>query len=154
MYKIIRTTSTHKDFINLVRALDSEIAIYNGEDNEFYSQFNTIDSLKHTVVAYNDSLPIACGAYKPIQLEFSEKRSVEIKRMYVLPEFRGKGAAGLLLSEIESWASELNYDSCILETGKFLKRAVALYTKSGYSVIPNYGQYKDMPESICFEKQI
>lgn len=154
MFTTTRTSSSHFNFEKLVNALDAELAIYNGEDNEYYSQFNTIDSLKHAIVINQESLPIACGAFKPIILENSSHKSVEIKRMYVLPEYRGKGAAILLMGELEKWAAELGYHSCILETGKFLKRAVALYQKSGYNVIPNYGQYADMPESVCFEKQL
>lgn len=154
MYSITRDNSSNPNFIKLVKALDAELAIYNGDDNEYYSQFNTIDTLNHTIVIHSESLPIACGAFKPITVDKSSHTSVEIKRMYVLPEYRGKGAAVLLMTELEKWAGELEYDSCILETGKFLHRAVALYKKSGYTVIPNYGQYTDMPESICFEKMI
>jgi len=158
MFTLTRTNSSHTDFIKLVRALDAELDIYNGDENKFYSQFNAIDSLQHTIVLHQDKLPIACGAFKPIDLGdadlSSDKHTVEIKRMYVLPEYRSKGAASQVLHELERWASALGHTSCVLETGKFLKPAVALYTKSGYAIIQNYGQYEGVEESVCFEKKL
>ena len=32
--------------------------------------------------------------------------------------------------------------------------AMALYRKIGYAIISNYGQYKDMPDSICIKKKL
>jgi len=77
---------------------------------------------------------------------------MEVKRMYVLPQHRGKGLATRILTGLESWAKELSYQKCILETGKRQPEAIALYTKNGYIVIPNYGQYKGIENSVCFEK--
>lgn len=158
MFDLTRTDSNHQDFVKLVRVLDAELDIYNGDNNDFYSHFNTIDTLKNTIVLHQAHLPIACGAFKPISLTGtnfpSEINTVEIKRMYVLPEFRSKGAASQILHDLESWAKELGYKSCILETGKFLKPAVALYTKRGYAIIPNYGQYAGVERSVCFEKKL
>ncbi len=149
MTSLKRTNSNDKDFQKLVRALDAELAIYNGDQNEFYSQFNTIQDMAHTLVVYNEDLPIGSGAIKP-----QTDSSMEIKRMYVLPEYRGAGIASQILKELESWSVELGYKSCVLETGKFLKPAVALYQSQGYIVIPNYGQYTHVEESVCFEKRL
>lgn len=149
MASLARTNSSNKAFQKLVRALDAELAIYNGDQHDFYSQYNHIDNLEYTIVISNENLPIACGAIKPM-----DKDSIEIKRMYVLPEHRGKGVATNVLVELEKWAAELGYKSCVLETGKFLKPAVALYESQGYTVIPNYGQYTDIQESVCFRKMI
>jgi GNAT superfamily N-acetyltransferase len=79
---------------------------------------------------------------------------MEIKRMYTLPECRGKGIATKVLIELEKWANELSYEKCILETGKKQPEAIALYKKNGYKLIPNYGQYAEMENSVCFEKEI
>ena len=72
--------------------------------------------------------------------------------MYVLPPYRGKNIASKILQELEIWARELNYKKCILETGKKQPEAIRLYNKNNYSVIPNYGQYKNIENSVCFEK--
>ena len=74
--------------------------------------------------------------------------------MYTLPESRRKGIATKILSELEKWASELSYKKCILETGKRQPEAIELYKKNGYKNISNYGQYKEIENSICFEKKI
>ncbi len=52
------------------------------------------------------------------------------------------------------WASELGYTSCVLETGKRQPEAIALYTKNGYKIIPNYEQYEGVENSVCFRKII
>ena len=50
--------------------------------------------------------------------------------------------------------NQQGYKYLILESGEPLVAAMALYKKLGYKVIPNYGQYKDMPESICMRKDL
>ena len=149
MIKIIRTDSDNQDFIELVKYLDADLAQRDGDDHSFYSQFNKIDKIKHTVVAYENGKPIGCGAIK----EYAPN-TMEIKRMYTLPESRGKGIASKVLTELEIWATELSCKKCILETGKRQPEAIGLYKKSGYKLIPNYGQYAEIENSICFEKEI
>jgi GNAT superfamily N-acetyltransferase len=149
MIKIIRTNLDNPDFIELVKKLDADLAERDGNDHSFYHQFNKIDKIKHAVVAYEDNKPVGCGAIK----EFTPQ-VMEIKRMYTLPVGRGKGVATKILSELEKWASELSYQKCILETGKRQPEAIELYKKNGYKSISNYGQYKGIENSICFEKKI
>ena len=74
--------------------------------------------------------------------------------MFTLSECRGKGIASQILCELEKWAVELNYKSCILETGTRQIEAISLYHKTGYNVIPNYGQYTEVQNSVCFQKLI
>ena len=74
--------------------------------------------------------------------------------MYVPPDKRGKGIASLILKELESWAKELDYAKCILETGEKQPEAISLYKKNNYLVIQNYGQYADVISSVCFEKAL
>jgi len=149
MIAIIRTNSTHPDFIELVKQLDADLAIRDGADHAFYSQFNTIQNIKYVIVAYENSKPVGCGAIK----EF-DRDTAEVKRMYTLPENRGKGIAAKVLTELEIWARELGFKDCILETGHKQPEAIALYKKCGYKIIPNYGQYTGVENSVCFEKLI
>ena len=146
---IIRTNSDNPDFISLVKLLDAELAERDGEDHPFYAQFNKIDKIKYVVVAYENDKPVSCGAIK----EYSPD-TMEVKRMYTLPESRGKGIATKVLIELEKWAKELGYEKCILETGKKQPEAIALYKKNGYKLIPNYGQYVGVDNSVCFEKEM
>lgn len=146
--KIIRTNSNNKNFINLVKKLDAYLKITDGDEHDFYSQFNNIDVINHVVIIYNnDDVSVGCGAFKPF-----DSQSVEIKRMFVKPNERGKGFAQKILLELETWAKEIGYIRCVLETGKRQVEAVQFYKKCDYKIIPNYGQYKDMENSICFEK--
>jgi GNAT superfamily N-acetyltransferase len=147
MIRLIRTNSENPLFINLVRDLDIELALVDGEDHSFYSQFNKIDKIRYVVVALEDEKPVGCGAIK----EFA-KDTMEVKRMYVIPEKRNKGLASEVLKELENWALELSYNKCILETGKRQPEAISLYKKNGYSNIPNYGQYSGVENSVCFQK--
>ena len=149
MIKVIRTDSRNQDFVKLVQHLDADLAKRDGEDHGFYAQFNTIDRLKYVVVVYEDNDAVGCGAIK----KYSQK-TMEIKRMYTLPEKRGKGVASKVLRELEAWASELSYETCILETGKRQPEALGLYKKNGYTTIPNYGQYAEIENSVCFEKHL
>ena len=149
MVTLTRTNSENMDFISLVKLLDADLAIRDGADHSFYSQFNKIDKIKYVVLAYKQGRAVGCGAIK----EFSED-AVEVKRMYVLPELRNKGLASMILRELESWASELSFHRCVLETGKKQPEAISLYMQNGYVRISNYGQYAGVENSVCFEKNL
>ena len=90
-----------------------------------------------------------CGAIKAY-----DEITMEIKRMYVSQEMRGHGIAHKILSALEVWAHDLGFTRCILETGDDMLPAVSLYKKCGYIKIPNYGQYIDVTDSVCFQKYI
>jgi GNAT superfamily N-acetyltransferase len=147
MTKLNRTNSDNKDFQNLVLELDKDLAQKNGESNDFFLQYNKIDLIKNVVIALNDNIPLGCGAMKEY-----DKSTMEIKRMYVPIEMRGKGIAVAVLNDLENWARELGYKRCVLETGDKMLEAIGLYKKSGYKIIKNYGQYENVESSICFEK--
>jgi putative acetyltransferase len=149
MIKIIRTDSDNPDFITLVKYLDADLAERDGSDHSFYSQFNTINKIKYAVVAFENDKPIACGAIKEY-----DPAIMEVKRMYTSPESRGKGTAAQVLNELEKWAAELYCKKCVLETGKRQPEAIGLYQKGGYKIIPNYGQYAGIENSVCFEKEL
>ncbi len=147
MIRIIKTDASQPDFKKLVEFLDADLAERDGEEHSFYDQFNKLHLIKYALVAYEKNIPVACGAIK----EF-EPNVMEVKRMYVTPEKRGKGIATKVLSALENWARDLGYQKCVLETGKRQPEAIALYTKNGYQIIPNYGQYAGIENSVCFEK--
>lgn len=149
MTTFIRTDSDHPDFIALVKLLDADLAEKDGAEHSFYAQYNTIASIKHAIVAYDKNKPVACGAIKA-----HGQHAMEVKRMYTLPLYRGKGIAGSILSELEKWATELSFRKCILETGKRQPDAIGLYKKCGYQITPNYGQYIGVDNSVCFEKKL
>ena len=149
MITLTRTDSDNKDFIALVKLLDAELAELDGDEHDFYAQLNKTDKIKTVIVAYENEMPISCGAIR----EYSPTVT-EVKRMYTLSENRGKGIATKVLNELEKWASELSYQKCILETGWRQPDAIRLYEKNGYNRMSNYGKYAGIENSVCFEKVI
>ena len=149
MLEIIRTDSDNKDFQELVRLLDEDLAIRDGAEHSFYAQFNKIDAIRNAVVAYADGKAVGCGAFKKYEAE-----TVEIKRMFVRTEDRGQGIAVKILKELEKWAVENGFDFAVLETGKKQPEAIRLYQKSGYEIISNYGQYAGIENSVCMKKTL
>lgn len=142
-----RTSAKNLDFVQLVKELDNYLKITDGKDHDFYNQYNRLEGIKNCVVIYLNSQPVGCGAFK----EF-DQQTVEIKRMFLKPQSRGRGLAEMMITELEYWAKELNYQRVVLETGSRQVEAVKFYHKVGYNLIPNYGQYVGMENSNCFEK--
>jgi len=149
MTHFIRTDSDNPDFQSLVVLLDADLRERDGDEHAFYAQFNKIATIRNAIICYVDDKAIGCGAFK----EYDQSK-VEIKRMFVLPEYRGHGIAMKILNELELWAAELNYHEYVLETGKKQPEAIRLYQKAGYAIIPNYGQYAGIENSVCMMKTI
>lgn len=147
MITLKRTTSDNEDFGKLVLELDAYLKVLDGEDHAFYAQFNKSNLLKNALVCYENDLAVGIGAYK----EF-EPNVAEIKRMYTVPEYRGKGIAKAIVTELEVWAKEENYTSSILETGFMQLEAIGLYQKLGYQITDNFGQYRGLTTSVCMKK--
>ena len=144
-----RTNADDQQFQSLVALLDAELRQRDGDDHFFYAQFNSLERIRHVVLAYYEEKAVGCGAFRPF-----DQSTVEIKRMFVQASFRGQGIAQLILAELESWAKENNFDQCVLETGYNQPEAIALYQKSGYTIIPNYGPYTGVKSSLCLKKEL
>ena len=147
MEKIEKVDSANADFRKLVSELDRYLAVCDGEEHEFYDQYNHLDTIKNAVVLYINNEPVGCGAFKEFQPGIAE-----VKRMYVHPDYRNKGYASKILKTLEDWAQNSGYSRLILETGKRQIEAIYFYDRNGYAKIDNYGPYKNMENSICFEK--
>lgn len=149
MPNIVRTTSDNPDFGRLVAELDAYLRVLDGDDHEFYAQFNKTSLLKNALIGYDNELAVAIGAYKEYDAE-----TVEIKRMYTHPEYRGQGIAKAILTELENWAKEEGYTMAILETGYMQEDAIGLYQKLGYQITENFGQYIGVENSVCLKKSL
>lgn len=149
MPTLLRTNSENEDFKTLVKLLDEGLKITDGDDHDFYNQFNKIDTIKYVIITYHEGKAVGCGAIKRFDDE-----TMEIKRMFVSENQRGKGIASQILRELENWATELGFKNCVLETGKRQVEALGVYKKNGYEIIENYGQYAGVENSLCFGKEI
>ena len=148
MITLKRTTSDDFDFKYLTRLFDDYLVEIDGDEKDFFAQYNQI-YIKNVVVYYENGIAKGCGAFKAY-----EPNVAELKRMFVLPEARGKGTASAILIELENWAREEGFTSCILETSCRLENAIALYQKFGFEITPNYGQYIGVESSVCMKKNI
>lgn len=143
---LIRTNSDHPDFKKLSALFDAYLVDIDGEEKDFFAFYNNVP-LDYVLVVYENSEAVGCGAFKKF-----DTTTAEIKRMFVHPTHRNKGIASLVLNELELWANDLGFSSFILETAPKLTTAIALYEKTGYQLIPNYGQYIGVENSICMKK--
>jgi GNAT superfamily N-acetyltransferase len=100
-------------------------------------------------VARQDGVPAGCGGVQLFGHEYAE-----VKRMYVRPQFRGRGVGRLILERLTTHAREHSMPVLRLETGIHQVEAIALYERHGFRQIPPFGPYWDDPVSRCYEKTL
>lgn len=145
------TDGSNPDFIALCHQLDDFLnQLVGGEQNRAqYLPYNTLEDIHHVVLLWDGERAIGCAAFK----EYDRERA-EVKRVFLCREYRGKGLSRQLLETLEALARQKGYAYLILESGEPLTAAMKLYRSMGYEVIPNYGPYVGMPESVCMEKKL
>ncbi len=149
--KFVYTDGANTDFIELCHDLDDFLnEIVGGEENRSeYIPYNQLDDIHNVIVVYDNDIPIGCAAFKEYDAECAE-----VKRVFIKADYRGRGISKKLMELLEESAREQSYHYLILESGEPLVAAMSLYRKIGYKVILNYGQYEDMPDSICMRKKL
>lgn len=145
------TDGCNSDFIWLCHKLDEFLnQIVGGEENRIeYVRYNKLDDAHEVIVVYDNDIPVGCASFKKYNDECAE-----IKRVFIRKEHRGRGISNKLMELLETNAKNKGYCYMVLESGEPLVAAMALYRKRGYEIIPNYGQYKNMPDSICMKKEL
>jgi putative acetyltransferase len=114
-----------------------------------FNAFTDVSRINTVVVAYIQDIAVGCGCFKEISDD-----TVEIKRMFVNPYFRGFGVASCIIAELLVWAKQLYYADAVLETGKKQPESIKLYSKHGFQIIENFGPYVGMEESVCMLKHL
>lgn len=149
--QFVKTDGKNEDFIRLCECLDENLEELAGAkiERKKYAKYNQLDSIHDVIVVYRDGQPIGGGAYK-----FYDDETAELKRIFVDKSYRGIGVGKELLRRLEADARIAGYRYAILETGELLTESTALYKRMGYRQIPNYGQYIDMPESLCMGRKL
>ena len=94
---------------------------------------------------------VASGAAKLMQ---DDGCYAEIKRVFVLDEFRGRGLSARLMRFLESELQQRRVDLVRLETGVRQPEALGLYRKLGYRERGPFGAYKPDPLSVFMEKKL
>jgi putative acetyltransferase len=140
------------DARRLISALDAHLASRYPPEQRFGPNLkpeHLVAGLGTFVIARLDGLAIGCGALRRL-----DEATVEVKRMYVEPDVRGRGVAKAILESLEHSASALGARRLVLETGIYQDEAIGLYRRVGFTQIDCFGEYAQVPTSICFEKTI
>ncbi len=149
MIEILRTSTDDKRFKNLIGELNNDLLSRYSNADYKYDINISVDSINTAVIAQISHITVGCGCFKEI-----DYHSVEIKRMYVNPYFRGFGVASLIIDSLTTWAKELFYKKALLETGLKQPEAIKLYKKHGFEQVPNFGPYIGMADSFCMGKAL
>lgn len=139
------------DAVALRRALRADLDARYGADLEPGRKLTAADAVVFLVAREEapESAAIGCGALRAV-----DDDTVEIKRMYVVPETRGRGVGRQLLQVLEARARELGFERIVLETGREQPEAIALYTRHGFTPVPCWGPYAGVSTSHCFERRL
>lgn len=94
------------------------------------------------LLAFHEAQPCGIGCLKRIDGDIGE-----IKRMYVDPSFRRRGAGRALLQSLLDVAKEAGYARVRLDSPKFMEAAHALYRSAGFKDISVYDEV-EIPEEF------
>ena len=149
--KFQRVDGKNKDFVENCRLLDMDLDRRVGKkiERDKYQKYNQLDEIQEVIVVYEENRVIGGGAIRRYDDE-----TIELKRVFVHTEYQGRGIGSRLVSLLIEWAAELGFRRMILETGELLAESCAVYKKLGFKVIPNYGPYVNMEESLCMAKPL
>ena len=137
----------HPDFAMLTQQLDAYYMELVGEVHLRYAPYNLPHLFASRIVVYEGDTAIACGCWKSVDGD-----TAEIKRIYVLPEYRRKGAATRMISALEADALSAGKRRIVLETARTTPDSEKLYLSLGYHVIDYYGSPAGAENCLCFEK--
>ena len=134
----------------LIERLDKYLtSLYPAESNHLLS----VEDLKRPGVTFLtavvDGEVAGCGAFVNQGGDYAE-----IKRMFILPEFRGLKLGRRVLEEIENLARASGLELARLETGVRQAEALHLYARAGYQRRGPFGDYPEDPLSIFMEKKL
>ena len=146
MISLVRTDQDHPDFLLLTHLLNADLAVRYEVEPSLFVKINSKYRFDHVVLAYDGNEPMGC-----VTMSNYADGTAELKRMFIHPNHRRKGAAKMLLSEFEKWMVELGYTRCVLETGIMQPEAIQFYQSNGFHSIPSYSGYEG---SRCFEKNL
>ena len=145
------TNGSDPRFAAMCRELDAYLNnLVGGEaQRKHYVQYNTPSAVTDVCLLLQNGQAIACAGFKRF-----DGQTAEVKRVYTHPRFRGQRCARTLMAALHKRAVQQGYTRFILETSRIMTPAIRFYTGIGFLPIENYGQYRDLPESICMEKRL
>jgi len=139
------------DAARLRTAQQDELRDLYGEDDIGHTM--TGESILAMVLLRVDGAPVACGAIRDAE-DVLGPGVGELKRMFVVPEQRGRGYSRAVLTELERIARDRGLHRLVLETGVLQSQAIGLYLSAGYHSMDNFGEYATETSSRCFTKNL
>ena len=148
--RIRRRPYSHPDVVDLVVALSAEQGGTYGYADPVEANPDDYAAPRGVfLVAYTRSCkPIACGGYRT----HDQSGTVEVKKMYTRPSWRGRGIGRRILFALEQHAAASGARRIILETGVRNTAALALYTGAGYQPTDPYVVGRDPEINRAFVK--
>jgi GNAT superfamily N-acetyltransferase len=140
------------DVQRLTTAQQTEVRARYGGKDEPGTHPSAVDVGVVLVAREDDGTPLGCGALRALG-----GSAAEVKRMYVVPEARGRGISKALLAALEDAARERGWTTLRLETGPLQPEALGLYTSAGYRPIAAFGGYVGDPDaeaSLFYERSL
>ncbi len=137
---------------SLIRTLNAELSAQYPEEGANHFRLDAgevVEGRGAFLVAYVEGRAVACGAIRR-----EDEHTAEIKRMYVVPEARGRGIGRAVLAALEAEGRRLGVARIVLETGERQLEALALYASAGFDRIPLFGEYIGSPLSVCMVKEL
>ncbi|MCO5269317.1 MAG: GNAT family N-acetyltransferase [Brumimicrobium sp.] len=101
--------------------------------NLIYESFHDVPKSQYFIAEYKSEVIGGSGIYPTIGLP---DKYAELVKIYLKPEFRGKGIGKLLYQKAEEFARKNGYSHLYLESFPSLKEAIHLYEKLGYRYMP------------------
>ena len=147
--KIFFVPPSSPDFQMLAAKLDEYYFQLVGDIQNRYAETNRPEKMTALAVAYENNMPIACGAWKRI-----DTTTAELKRLYVLPEYRRQGVARSLIAALEADAIDAGIRRMILETAVDTTDSHRLYLSVGYQITEYYGSPAGEANCLCFCKEL
>lgn len=150
LVSIVAARPDSRDAMELLAELDAALHEYPypPESRHAFSVEKLIrESVAFFLGFFNGQLA-ACGGVK-LFADYGE-----VKRMYVRPNFRGKGLGKAILNQLAEYARANGINTLRLETGIYQIEAIGLYAGWGFQRRGPFGEYKNDPNTVYFEKQI
>lgn len=137
------------DYAMLAKKLDEYYFTLVGDVHLRYADVNRPENMSRILVAYDGDRAVACGCWKKI-----DEVAGEVKRIYVLPEYRRRGLASAIIGKLEADMAAAGYTVAILETARTTGDSRSLYLSLGYEIIDYYGSPAGAENCLCFRKDL
>lgn len=140
---IVSMKSADSNAMNLFSLHDDYMMDFLGDDKCFYTRYSEKENLENIWVIYSDGSPVGCIAYRK-----KDDGVGEVKRLYIVKEYRGKGISKELLKTVECYAKEQGCYTLFLDTRITLEPAVSIYRSFGFNIVFQQGLYIQMEKNI------